>query len=672
MAPTTDFNGHQSGTPTQKNDAESIRLALSPQLDTFVARGHRRQKRKRKDKLLPTTKGKRENEIIYCLLIIVCFLFSSFTVSAVTKYTTGFGSPINWNGFGVWTTVGPCGNFATSASPISTDDVVICNKTVNANGNFTCNNLTIQGTGILAFSSGTPYTITVNGNLIMDGTAQITAASVGSLNVAGTFTVPAAATNVRIAGINVTVTGSTTIDGFLNWNSISGTKTLTSDVTVNGTLTSTANESITVRGNFTNNGTFTSGTGIYTFDGTAAQTIGGTVTSTFSNLTIANTSATGVTLNQDVNVGGILTLTDGYLYTSNTNLLTMNSGSSVSGVSNSSFVYGPVAKVGSTNFTFPVGKDVQYRPISITLLSGSETFTAEYFNFDPNAANAQDPLAPYSVASKDASLDHIGRCEYWILNRAALINAWVTLSWNTYSCGVDNLIDIAVARWDGAVWRDHLNGGTTGSIDPGTGTVITSAIVTAFSPFTLASKGITNPLPVELLSFDAKHNGNIVEVTWTTASEWNNDYFTVEHSKDGMQFDEVTRVDGAGNSSTVINYSATDYEPYGNTSYYRLKQTDFDGQYKYSEIIAVESCRDGLTENLTIYPNPANGTFNLLFNGDKEQVRSIEIFNVMGERVCYLGHFQSVIDLSDKPSGMYSVHFNLISKSIIQKIVIEK
>jgi len=74
---------------------------------------------------------------------------------------------------------------------------------------------------------------------------------------------------------------------------------------------------------------------------------------------------------------------------------------------------------------------------------------------------------------------------------------------------------------------------------------------------------------------------------------------------------------------------------------------------------------------LTIYPNPGNGTFNLLFNGDKDQV-SIEIYNVLGERVYFSGRYQSILDLSNKQSGIYFVHFNFGKKMITKKIVIAR
>ncbi|NVO01326.1 MAG: T9SS type A sorting domain-containing protein [Bacteroidetes bacterium] len=97
------------------------------------------------------------------------------------------------------------------------------------------------------------------------------------------------------------------------------------------------------------------------------------------------------------------------------------------------------------------------------------------------------------------------------------------------------------------------------------------------------------PLPVELIQFTAKYNSDKVDLVWQTASEKNNDYFTIEKSRDAEVFHELTTVNGAGNSNVILHYAATDRNPYKGISYYRLKQTDFDGMFTYSNIVSVVS-----------------------------------------------------------------------------------
>ena len=100
-------------------------------------------------------------------------------------------------------------------------------------------------------------------------------------------------------------------------------------------------------------------------------------------------------------------------------------------------------------------------------------------------------------------------------------------------------------------------------------------------------------LPIELLAFNAKRNDRYVELTWRTATEINNNYFTVERSLDGKSFTSIGNMSGAGNSSNPRDYKLIDSSPIQNeTSYYRLKQTDFDGEYSYSDIVSVRSNSD--------------------------------------------------------------------------------
>ncbi len=143
--------------------------------------------------------------------------------------------------------------------------------------------------------------------------------------------------------------------------------------------------------------------------------------------------------------------------------------------------------------------------------------------------------------------------------------------------------------------------------------------------------GSGNPLPVKLISFIASPVGNIVNLNWSTASELNNDYFTVERTKDGIIFEEVIRKQGAGNSNTVLQYSAIDYNPYNGKSYYRLKQTDFNGEFSYSDFVAVNFEKQ---YHFAIFPNPFTTTLTVTFN-DVSQIENCEliIYNSMGIEV---------------------------------------
>jgi hypothetical protein len=110
------------------------------------------------------------------------------------------------------------------------------------------------------------------------------------------------------------------------------------------------------------------------------------------------------------------------------------------------------------------------------------------------------------------------------------------------------------------------------------------------------------PLPVALVSFDAEVENNIVTLKWETLSEFENDFFLVERSKDGKTFERLTKVDGAGTSTAALKYQVRDTDPYHGTSYYRLSQTDYDGSIEYFRVVSVKI--ETFYEVTKLYPNP--------------------------------------------------------------------
>jgi len=123
--------------------------------------------------------------------------------------------------------------------------------------------------------------------------------------------------------------------------------------------------------------------------------------------------------------------------------------------------------------------------------------------------------------------------------------------------------------------------------------------------FTIATiNKLTTPLPIDLVSFEANVKGDKVDLKWITASELNNDYFTIERSEDALTWEEVMVVAGAGNSNQTITYFDSDYEPLTDISYYRLKQTDFNGQISYSNIVPVKFIEDHVIGNINLFPSP--------------------------------------------------------------------
>jgi hypothetical protein len=136
-------------------------------------------------------------------------------------------------------------------------------------------------------------------------------------------------------------------------------------------------------------------------------------------------------------------------------------------------------------------------------------------------------------------------------------------------------------------------------------------------------------LPVELTSFDVTYEPPIVVATWETASETNNDYFTLERAGEDMNFAELLRQPGAGTSSVPRTYTAVDPHPFGGRSYYRLKQTDYDGKTSYSHIRRMDIDETG--RELVLYPNPNHGRDMEFSMGNAVfQLQEVEVINSQG------------------------------------------
>ncbi len=363
--------------------------------------------------------------------------------------------------------------------------------------------------------------------------------------------------------------------------------------------------------------------------GSGLQNLSGLGMINFYNLDTHNSTTSDVTLNTEVHIAGSLTFNQRDINTTDVNILVFDVGSAHSGAGNDSHVVGPVRKVGNSgSFTFPVGKDGFLREIGISSLANGvvdDYFQAEYFK--DNADNF------YTFDNKVETLKSLSNCEFWILDRkpAATLEAVVTLSWNSATCGgITDPSTLLVARWDGGEWQDHLNGGTTGDVN--NGTVASGAAVTSFSPFVLGSSDENaNPLPVQLINFEGRYdNGNVV-LDWSTASEQHNNYFKVERSEDGVNFIEVAKVRGAGYSNTVTAYQAIDNNPVDGTSYYRLSQTDLDGTMEYLGTVIINNRQAG---PISVFPNPVvNGndlTIQLPFSSNELSQTAVSIVDGLG------------------------------------------
>lgn len=152
-----------------------------------------------------------------------------------------------------------------------------------------------------------------------------------------------------------------------------------------------------------------------------------------------------------------------------------------------------------------------------------------------------------------------------------------------------------------------------------------------FSDFTGAGDG--GPLPITLIAFNAQPvNNTEVLTTWSTASEINNHYFTIYRSKDAVHYEVVGNVDGAGNSNTVLSYQLTDSQPYTGLSYYKLRQTDFNGDFEeFAPVAVLLTSNNSITAN--VFPNPTTDLVSVSLNSKLADQGIIQIFDIAGALV---------------------------------------
>jgi len=195
---------------------------------------------------------------------------------------------------------------------------------------------------------------------------------------------------------------------------------------------------------------------------------------------------------------------------------------------------------------------------------------------------------------------------------------------------------------------------------PGTITVSGSAnradeIIT-YSASSVGCINCASSLPIELLRFDAQKENESVACYWETASEIDNDYFLVERSADGIIYEPIGTMKGAGTSSQPHTYKLYDASPYLNViSYYRLIQVDFDGSTHISDIASVNFLQN---PEITLFPNPSSGQLTIIVK--HLEAAEIVMYNSVGqliplESIVYEDHITFAV--SQLAPGLYSINY---------------
>lgn len=384
--------------------------------------------------------------------------------------------------------------------------------------------------------------------------------------------------------------------------------------------------------------------GVLGFKGSASQDVTGDgvieVNNWLVNKTGGNVNFTGLTYPPTVIENINLTSRNIVL---NDEDLKLEKNCTVTNASNSSFVQtnstGTVFRETTSTYPFPIGFST-YNPITVT---GSGAL--DYFH-----ARVEDVVYADGTSGAPFTTNVVDRT--WLVTEEAAGGNTMNLTVTWYSS--DELSGFTrsgcyVSHHDGTQWNPTTSGAASGS---GSGPFTrTRTGQTSFSPFAVGSNGA---LPVELIDFTAIPRDRQVDLAWKTATEQDNAYFEVERSLDGLQFEVLGKIAGAGNSTSIQQYQFVDAAPVAGDNFYRLRQVDFDGGEAYSPVVNVNIKG---AASIQLAPVPVADILRVTLLDDVVESGTWFIYDAMGKRIRsgVIDENQRIIelDLGDLIQGVY-------------------
>lgn len=547
-------------------------------------------------------------------------------------------------------------------------NVFLTNTAANGGGSATINivgsaNEILDGTALAITQSLLPFvnitktggTLTLKGNISESQDWTYNSGTVDAASFTSTVIFGGNNLNVTSAGMsfnNILVTG--------NAITLVNSLTANNNITITGGHITPVGNTINIAGNWNDYGTagFTEATSTVNFNGSALQTITSPAGENFTNLTVNNSGA-GIQLVNNTQITTNLTMTQGNI---NLNGNTLTLGLSVA--NNGTLSYGSGTMINTGTFTrwfktgviangsvtglFPMGTASDYRPFFVSApVAGPTTGGTISVTYTDATTNTNVSFAD-GVSTVMVRKD---------LNWAVTTN---TLAGGTYNLDaqgtgfglIGSVSDLRLTLVNSVNGTAGVNAGTTANPQINRTGLTLANLNNIFYVGSINS--VSTPLPITLISFKAFPENGEVELEWTTSSETNNAYFTIQRSRDGLGWENIQKVTGAGTSANDQSYTAYDQSPYDGVSYYRLMQTDLDGKQTNSFVIPVMIGNKLAT--ISVYPNPARDHVKIDFpsNGRYE----VDVLNIAGQSmnnhvVATSGNL--ILNLSGLKSGIYIV-----------------
>jgi len=396
------------------------------------------------------------------------------------------------------------------------------------------------------------------------------------------------------------------------------------------------------------------GLGWIIFEGNSNQNLSSTPPITVARLRVNNGNR--LVLNDNVRVSNQVDLINNGSIELGTNNLVLTSGATIVNFDPSHFIItnntGVLQQeIGAANVVFPIGNST-YNPATLNNTGVVDNFSAR----------VEDLVWDFGTTGTPETQDIVNRS--WHITEATIggSSSTLTVQWDVpQELSGFSHAQSGIAHWNGVLWEHPV--AYTAATPIGASFSQTRTGITSFSPFSV--EDVDELLPVELLFFEAHRiDKNDVQLNWATESEINNQGFEIERMLDTeTEFRKIDWVDGAGNSTSVVNYSLNDLNPHLGVSYYRLKQIDFDGTYAYSPIRAVEGNKSTNNSTIQIYPIPTRDHLTIDFSNwegdDSDAV--LKIIDVHGrivllkEITIQANHLVRIDEVSNFPSGTYFV-----------------
>ena len=528
---------------------------------------------------------------------------------------------------------------STALGSIAAGTFVNDGSALDFNGQTYLNNeaLTIYGSGVsnsgVLFNSGSSASFP----------GPISLASASTISANNQITLSGTISNNQ----HFTKTGTNSLV-FSN-NTVTVNNLAISDGTLDG-----ASSTVNVYGNFTSSGTFIPNSNGIVLLGSSIQTIPAV---SFNNLTINN--ATGANLAGNISVAGTLTLTSGIL---NTGVYTVDLGTNGSIVEATPSITAPTSYVtGTVLATRNIGS------------STNNTFGG--IGVEINETHASNSTKVTRVTGTACSGNgKIGIKRYFTIVPTTDVSLNGTMVFRYFDSELNGSIEANLDIYKSTDNRVHWD--LQNAILDATNNKLTLTGISSFSDWT-ASDAVNNNLPIELKTFTVKKYSEKVGLLWITASETNNDLFTLERSNDGSSWTSIYLCNGAGTSTQEHQYSFTDNNPSFGMNYYRLKQTDFNGNFTFSDIKSVRFTNDSIS--MQIYPIPAKAEQITLFvSSVKTGLATIAVFDLLGQQICNgeieLGSSPFKLQFSDICTVIPGTYYVIISNNdmmVRNKIVVE-